>query len=97
MKKFGAVLVLVLVLSFGFGFLEMEASTTTNWHYEPITVHSGDTLWSVADRWTENDEDIRQVISRIKKANNLANNEHLYPGQKLVIPVAATNTMLAQK
>lgn len=56
------------------------------YYTQTITVHSGDTMWSIAGRWSDDREDVRQVIHRICKANNLKS-QHVYPGQVLKVPV----------
>lgn len=48
-------------------------------------VQPGETLWDIAADITGDDEDIRQVIYRIQKENNIAGNEDIRPGQRLVI------------
>lgn len=51
-----------------------------------VTVHSGDTLWSIAGEFGTKNEDVRDVIDRICETNNLKT-KHIYPGQTLTIPV----------
>ena len=51
-----------------------------------VTVHSGDTLWSLAGEFATSKEDIREVVHRICETNNL-NSKNVYPGQTLTIPV----------
>jgi LysM repeat protein len=53
---------------------------------QTITVHSGDTLWSIADEFRHESEDIRDVIDRIYDANGLTK-AYIYPGQVLKVPV----------
>ena len=43
-------------------------------------------MWAIADRWSEQGEDVREVIYRICETNAL-DNTNLKPGQKLMIPV----------
>lgn len=50
-----------------------------------ITVKSGDTLWSIADKYAD-DREIRDLVQKIKNQNNLKNAD-LKIGQKLLIPV----------
>lgn len=47
-------------------------------------VEEGDTLWSIAGKYSDEHEDIREVIYSIRKDNDI-DNGHLRPGQKLVI------------
>lgn len=51
-----------------------------------VTVASGETLWEIAGRHTEPQEDIREVMHRISKANGLKS-KYVYPGQVLKVPL----------
>ncbi|MBQ7317577.1 MAG: LysM peptidoglycan-binding domain-containing protein [Phascolarctobacterium sp.] len=69
------------------------------YYNQKVTVHSGDTMWSIAHRWSDDKEDVREVMHRICEANNLKS-KHIYPGQVLTIPVKAVTQndfMLAGK
>ena len=61
-------------------------STTTMSASQPrqITVHSGDTLWSIAQS-ADPGGDIRSDIDRIITLNRLQS-ASVYPGEKLVLP-----------
>ncbi|MGO4544825.1 LysM peptidoglycan-binding domain-containing protein [Paenibacillus sp. 2TAB23] len=50
-----------------------------------VTVHSGDTLWAIAKRYSDSKHDIRYIIYRIKDRNEL-NTSEINPGQTLIIP-----------
>jgi len=78
MKKLFVLMLMTTILYTGYNFLQDD----TVYHYEQITVHTGDTMWAIADRWADQDEDVREVIYRICETNALAN-----PGQKLLVPV----------
>lgn len=51
------------------------------------TVEAGDTLWSVAARYTSAEEDVREVIWRIREDSGLDRNKPLQPGQLLIVRV----------
>ena len=53
--------------------------------YKVVTVHPGDTLWSIASTQTSNSGDIQETIDRITEANHLQASS-LQPGQRLRIP-----------
>ena len=85
MKKFLLAFVLGAILSGGFTYMTVSASPEI-YEKQIITVHTGDTLWDIAADWSGKEEDIREVILRIQKENNLTGS-YLAVGQQLVIPV----------
>jgi len=52
--------------------------------FKEVTVRSGDTLWSIAEKYNKN-EDIRKYIYEIKKINNLKTSD-IYAGDTLILP-----------
>lgn len=86
MKKLLLGLVLVLLGVSSRGVLEMEAASTS-YHTEQVVVMRGDSLWGIARKYTHPEEDVREVIDRIAKANHLDLRQAIQPGQKLVVPV----------
>ena len=53
--------------------------------YASVTVHPGDTLWSIASAHTSNSGDVQETIDRITEANHLRAVD-IQPGEKLRIP-----------
>lgn len=51
-----------------------------------VTVKEGETLWEIASKYRHSEEDVRLVINRIRKVNNL-DQCWIHPGQGLVVPV----------
>ena len=47
MKKLFVLMLMTTILYTGYNFLQDD----TVYHYEQITVHTGDTMWAIADRW----------------------------------------------
>ena len=85
MKKFLLAFALGAILSGSFTYMTVSASPDI-YEKQIITVHTGDTLWDIASDWSGKDEDIREVIMRIQKENQLTGS-NLSVGQQLVIPV----------
>ena len=54
-------------------------------HFTTISVHPGDTLWSIAAARTSSDGDVQETIDRITEANHLSG-AALQAGEHLRIP-----------
>lgn len=82
----------ILVLSF----------TQLGWMYRddtvivPIRVEKGETLWHIAAVAADDNTDVRNVIDSILKTNKLANNDDIYPGQVLQVPVSTERVNLVK-
>ena len=50
-----------------------------------VTVHPGENLWTIADRYTAADANTQETIDAIKGANHLATAK-IVPGQRLLVP-----------
>ena len=81
MKKLLLGLVLVLLGVSSYGVLQMEAAPT-RYRNQQVVVFRG-----IARRYTRPEEDVREVIDRIAKANHLDLRQAIQPGQKLMVPV----------
>ena len=51
-----------------------------------FVVSKGDTLWDIADAYTDSEYDIRYTIYRIKEINNMDTSE-VHPGEVIVVPI----------
>lgn len=54
-------------------------------HYTNVTIHRGDTLWTIAAAHTSSGGDVQETIDQITAVNHLGN-ATLQPGQHLRIP-----------
>lgn len=96
-EKLTAIVMAVFLLYSGYVFGTVSAADEI-YTTRTVTVYSGDTMWDIASRWAEDDEDVRAVIYRICEANGLQNTD-LQPGQKIMVPVrvhAGEGVMLAE-
>lgn len=86
-KFFRFILVSSLLLNFIFFGIISPRITNADIVLEPIevTVRCGDNLWSIAEAYCPEDEDIRNFVYRIKKENSLSVST-LSVGQKLLVP-----------
>ena len=85
MKKIIAIMCLSVTLYAGYNMVFTEEYVYKN---NIVTVGKGETLWEIAERYREEDEDIRDVIDRICDANDITQCI-IYPGQDLYVPIRA--------
>ena len=78
-------ILLTTFISYLSGIFMSEA--TTQFDEVQIVIAPGDTLWQLAGQYNYYDEDIRDVIYRIKKVNHLESSS-LLVGDTLIIPVS---------
>ena len=83
---FEVALLIALVAFAGFKIGYIAASPPIVYDNHLVVVHHGDTIWSIAESMAKNDEDVRDVVHRICKANNLRS-KIIHPGQKIIVPV----------
>jgi LysM repeat protein len=63
----------------------MRLYAATAQRYTSVTVHPGDTLWSIASSHTRPSSDVQEAVDRITAANHLRGGT-LQPGEHLRIP-----------
>jgi len=63
------------------------SDATTNHASVIVKIVRGDTLWDIASKYNFYEEDVREVIYRIKRSNELESSA-LQVGQSLVIPLS---------
>lgn len=87
-KKLSHLIIAILVLVFIVSILS-ENIPTTSANSEPLyishTVEAGQTLWSIAVHY-RSDADPREIIYSVREINNIS--ATIYPGQKILVPVA---------
>jgi LysM repeat protein len=75
------VVVLVLLLPTT-GNAGIAAGSDTTVH----TVSAGDTLWDIASEVTSPGDDLREMVGRVRRLNDLSSTV-IVPGQRLIVPV----------
>lgn len=58
-----------------------------NYSLKSYIVQQGDTIWSVVLNEANVSGDIREIICDTYNLNNIGQNEDIYPGQVILIPV----------
>lgn len=84
-KKTILALVFAGALSFGIGYAGWLAMASPDVKLTYYIVEPGDTLWDIADKYREDDVDIRKAYMDIMKTNNIRGDQRIYPGQRLLI------------
>lgn len=93
LTAFMIIIIVFLVVLFGSFFSKAasnDLNTTYYKYYTSIEVHSGDTLWSIANTYCDSNFDsMNAYISEVKSINSLTQ-EQIIAGQYLIIPYYTT-------
>jgi nucleoid-associated protein YgaU len=71
-----------------------DSITPTSAASATITVHPGDTVWAIAQKYGDPDRYILERVSDIIRINGLTNDHHLQIGETLVVPTGRTDSGL---
>ena len=87
-RSISALLFIFIIMMFLFA--SATSSHNENIEYKIISVVSGDTLWSIAEREQARNpyykgKDVREILYDIKEINNLENN-NIYINQTIKVP-----------
>ena len=76
----------------------MQNIDYSDYQMQTVVVNRGETLWEIASRHTSEKEDVREVLYRINRSNDLRS-KYVYPGQVIKVPVHPKNDslMMAKK
>ena len=87
-KFFRFILLSALVLNFIIFGVLFPNSTSADFEAAPVkvTVRRGDSIWSIAEEYCPEGEDLRNFVYEIKK-ENLLSGSALAIGQKILVPV----------
>ena len=85
MKKYYIAFILAFVL--GVACAKVTGGNTEIMKLESVEVKvcEGDTLWTIADTYTDNTVDVRRAIYEIQEYNELDTAE-IHPGEIIIIP-----------
>lgn len=81
------VLVILFITTFANFLLGFNtANSSTYAEYTQVQVMSGDTLWSIAETYMDDDSDIRKSVYQLCQINDI-NASQLQAGMTLLVPV----------
>lgn len=84
---FVTVIIMLLFSLFSFVFNQNNAvGMDLKDQYDEIQAMSGDTLWTIAADYSDNNDDIRKMVNRIYDYNNMTDSD-IKEGQYIKIPL----------
>lgn len=88
MRKFVCFLITIIIVvagaTFTFGETDNENKKV---YYEQVEIKSGDTLWSVSQKYKNEDEATKDYVEKIMKFNNMKSDK-IKNGQKIVVIIS---------
>lgn len=79
-----AIISLTAAVNFALGLSTADSSTIQE--YIEVKISSGDTLWSIAETYMPDSQDIRRSVYELCKINDITASE-LYAGMTVTVPV----------
>lgn len=84
-RFFTTISLMLLALLISMFFIVVNAKSTSNEVLIPVYVNQGDSLWMLADKYCDDNKDIRIYIDRIITINKLSDS-NIMPGDILMFP-----------
>ena len=88
MRKFVCFLITIIIVvagaTFTFGGTDKENKKV---YYEQVEIKSGDTLWSISQKYKNEDEATKDYVEKIMKFNNMKSDK-IKNGQKIVVIIS---------
>jgi uncharacterized protein (DUF1684 family) len=86
-RRFATFLLILCASVFlaGFAFAEKPVRAAEAPKYTEVEVHAGDTLWQIASKYKDGDQDIRSFIYDICKLNGVSA-DNLRAGDMILVP-----------
>ncbi len=81
-ERFCTVVAVLVMIGFLLGFV----CSGNSYEVCEVTVHEGDSVWTIADDYTDDTEDVRETVHIIKKINGM-DNVMVYPGEVIYVPI----------
>jgi len=81
-ERFCTVVAILVMIAFLLGCV----CSGNGYEVEEVSIHDGDTLWSIADKYTDDKEDVRETVHIIKKINGM-DDVIVYPGEVIYVPI----------
>lgn len=75
---------LIILVFFIFMYALQPTTDRVEWRQETYIVKSGDSLWSISNKFCPDNVDQREWIAEVKQINGLEDS-NIYPGQRLVV------------
>lgn len=88
-KMMGTVLAVIWVIFFSP--LHLTNAYLRSSAFDTITVERQETVWQIAERYTEDQKNIRSLVEAIIEVNALSPDGAIRAGQRLRVPVLKTN------
>lgn len=88
MKGFSPVFMLLSIVVAGFIMFAYQTHVEGSEEYMQITVDQGDSLWKIAEKYTNGKGSNWEFVNWVEKNNGIQAGT-IMPGQKLTIPVKA--------
>lgn len=85
-EKVFLLLTLTLIICLGTLAKGGQKDWNGNVYYESVAIHTGDTLWMIAQEYKAEDQKIEHMISEIMEINGMRS-ENIRSGESIIVPM----------
>lgn len=85
-KNTFVLLTMVLILCLGTFAMAGQTGKETKTYYESVQIHSGDTLWEIAEEYKMEGEKTEQMVEKIMAFNGMKTT-NVRSGESIIVPV----------
>ena len=81
-------LMILILIIYSYYIIDQYSNAKDKFYYEEqiYYVHTGDTLWSIGQKYKSDTDDIREWMSKVKEINNMETSD-IVAGTKIIILV----------
>ena len=84
-RFFTFIFITLMVITCSFGLVNAKSVDIDNQTFKTVNIHSGDTLWNIAEEHATNGMDVRECIYDICELNDISPDQ-LYSGMSIKLP-----------
>lgn len=85
-KKIFLVLTVAMIICLGTLAMAAQSEKKSEVYYESVSIHQGDTLWNIAQKYKSKEQKTEHMIYEIMQINGMCS-ENIRSGDSIIVPI----------